>query len=100
MNKITVPITTLSATLNLPYFSLLDSFCTKPMDVPATTASIPCPTEYINSNSIPQTIFPFPATIASRAINTGVEQGDEKIPPNIPATNAPMYPFFVFLLFR
>ena len=48
--------------------------------------------EYKNISKIPQNRFPFPATIASKAINTGVEHGDEKTPPNIPATNAPIVP--------
>ena len=33
----------------------------------------------------------------ANAIKTGVEQGDEKMPPKIPARNAPVTPFFVFL---
>lgn len=41
---------------------------------------------------MPHKRFPLPATIASNAINTGVEQGDEKIPPRTPAIKAPINP--------
>ena len=63
MSNIRAPITIFSIVLALPYFSLEESFCTKPIDVPAT--------------------------IARRAISTGVEQGEEKTPPRIPAMKAP-----------
>lgn len=43
-------------------------------------------------------ILPLLATIPINTINTGVEQGDENTPPNIPAINAPMYPLFLFCL--
>ena len=33
--------------------------------------------------------------MASSAIKTGVEQGEENIPPNIPARNAPTNPLFL-----
>jgi hypothetical protein len=55
-------------------------------------------------NTVVIIVFPnntsFPATIASRAISTGVEQGEEKIPPSIPAINAPTNPFLVFFEIR
>ena len=44
--------------------------------------------------------FPSPATMASNAIKTGVEQGEEKIPPNIPVKNAPRKPRFLFLVIK
>ena len=34
--------------------------------------------------------------MASKAINTGVEQGDENIPPNTPAVKAPKKPLLLF----
>lgn len=46
---------------------------------------------------MPQSRLPSPATMARSAIKTGVEQGDEKIPPRIPARNAPTKPFLLFL---
>lgn len=96
MIKISEPIIAFNTVLALPYFLLEDNFCTNPTDVPATMASMPCPIEYNSNNNIPQRILPFPATMASNAISTGVEQGDEKMPPSIPAMNAPVKPFFVF----
>jgi len=89
MSKIIVPINIFNILLALPYFSPEESLCTNPIDVPAIIARIPCPIEYSSNNSIPQKILPFPATIASRAISTGVEQGEENIPAKIPVMKAP-----------
>lgn len=100
MSKIRAPITIFSTVLALPYFSLEESFCTKPIDVPATIARIPCPIEYSSNNIIPQRMLPLLATMASSAIRTGVEHGEEKMPPRIPAMNAPTKPFFVFFEMR
>ena len=100
MSNIRAPITIFNTVLALPYLSLEESFCTKPIDVPATTARIPCPIEYRSNSSMPQRILPFPATMASNAISTGVEQGEEKIPPRIPAMKAPINPFLVFFEMR
>jgi hypothetical protein len=86
--------------LALPYLSLEESFCTKTIDVPATIARIPCPIEYSNNSSISQRMLPFPATMASRAMSTGVEHGEEKMPPRIPAMKAPTNPFLVFFEIR
>ncbi len=92
-------MTTFRKELALPYFSLCESFCTNPTDVPAITAKIPCPAEYKSNNRIPHKMLPLLATMASKAIKTGVEQGDEKIPPRNPAINAPINPLFVFFAF-
>ena len=89
MSRIAVPMTIFIADAALLYFSLLLIFWTKPMDVPATITSALCPMEYSSISRIPQSRFSSPAMIASRAIKTGVEQGEEKMPPRIPAINAP-----------
>lgn len=89
-----------STVLALPYLPLAESFCTNPMDVPATTARMPCPMEYSSNNSIPQRMLPLPATMAKSATSTGVAHGDENIPPRIPATNAPIKPFLLFFEIR
>ena len=49
---------------------------------------------------MPYSRLPSPATIASDAIKTGVEQGEEKIPPRIPARKAPKKPRRLFLEIR
>ena len=46
---------------------------------------------------MPHIKLPSPATMASSAIRTGVEQGEEKIPPRIPARKAPINPRFLLL---
>ena len=45
---------------------------------------------------MPHKRFPSPATMARSAIKTGVEQGEEKMPPRIPARNAPIIPLRLF----
>lgn len=42
-------------------------------------------------------MLPSFATNANITTNAGVEQGDEKNPPNIPAINAPMNVTFLYL---
>lgn len=84
------------ALLSFPYFSLAESFCTKPTEVPAITVKVPWPMEYKRSKRVPHKILPLPATIAKSATSTGVEQGEEKTPPSIPAKNAPIKPRFLF----
>ena len=79
----------------LLYFSLPLIFWTNPTEVPETMTSALCPMEYSSISRIPQSRFSSPAMIASRAIKTGVEQGEEKMPPRIPAINAPAKPRFL-----
>lgn len=49
---------------------------------------------------MPQIKLPLSATMASSAIRTGVEQGEEKMPPRIPARKAPINPRFLLLKIR
>ena len=93
-----MPIKILSILLALPYFSLDDSLCTKPTDVPAISTKKLCPKEYNSKSNIPHSKLPSFATIASNTTKTGVAQGDEKNPPKTPARNAPEKPRLVFLL--
>lgn len=93
---IKIPITVFNIRLNFPYFSLADTFCTNPTEVPATITSVLCPIEYIRSSNAPQSKLPSFATVASSTTSTGVAQGDEKKPPRIPASSAPIYPLLVF----
>ena len=95
MSNIPAPIGIFRTVETVLYFSLALIFWTNPTDVPATITKVLCPREYINISRMPQNRFPFPATIASRAINTGVEQGEEKTPPRTPAIKAPINPRFL-----
>ena len=76
--------------LNVPYLLLEVSFVTKPTDVPAAITRTLCPIEYNSKSSNPLAILPSFATIESNTISTGVEHGDENIPPRTPATKAPI----------
>lgn len=79
------------------YFSFPFSFRTKPTEVPATSTSMLWPKEYKSMSTIPKRKLPSPATIARSAMRTGVEQGDAKIPPKMPAMKAPINPLCLFL---
>lgn len=58
------------------------------------------PIEYRSIKRIPQNRLPSPATMASKAISTGVEHGEEKTPPRTPARKAPAKPRFLLLKSR
>lgn len=65
---------------------------TKATEVPDIIIIKQCPTEYKSSIENPNNIFPLLPTKANIAINIGVEQGDDKTPPNIPKKKAPNIP--------
>ena len=54
-----------SILLAIPYFSLDDSLCTKPTDVPAINTRRLCPKEYSNKSNIPHNRLPSLETTAS-----------------------------------
>ena len=85
-----IPNTYFITILKIPYFFVCIIFLIVPTDVPVIITKKLYPIEYISSKMIPQTRLPFPATSANKTTKTGVAQGEEKIPPNIPAINAPI----------
>ena len=67
---------------------------THPTEVPATSISVLCPREYINSMRTPMAMDSPVAMITIMAMSTGVEQGEENIAPTMPSDIAPIVPFF------
>ena len=67
--------------LIFPYFWFCVIFFASPTDVPKVITNMLFPIPYNSKSSIPYSILPDFPTIARSTTNTGVEHGDEKIPP-------------------
>lgn len=66
---------------------------TKPSEVPDKIITKQWPIEYKSNIKNPNNILPLLPTKASIAINIGVEQGEDKTPPNIPKKMHQVVPF-------
>lgn len=88
--NIIIPKMYFKTTLSFPYLGFCVIFFIVPTDVPAITNNMLFPIQYSSNKNIPYRIFSLFDANASNATSTGVEHGDAKTPPSIPAMIAPI----------